>query len=113
MKPTRYYSDKSEKQGAKTLGMKQQPNSGATPFMKGDLIDKYTLLDDKTVTKVQQSISLKKSWFEKIKEEMFSMGRRFCGIRFNYGDPRKSYVALPEDDFNELYKAWKELYGGD
>ena len=42
---------------------------------------------------------------------MFSMNRRFCGIRFNYGDPKVSFVAVSEVDFVELYNAWKELYG--
>lgn len=111
-KPTRYYSNKQEKRASKTLGVHQQVNSGATMFKKGDLIDKHMLLDAKTMVKPQKSVSLKKEWFTKISEEMFAMGRRFCGILFDFGDG-KDYVAVPVQDFNELYNAWKELNNED
>lgn len=113
MKSTREVSDKSEKRGAKNLGMRQQVNSGATAFAKGDLVDAYTVIDDKTLMKVQAGITLKMEYFSKIKEEMFSMRKRFCGVRFNFGDPKVSFVAVSEADFAEIYNAWKELYGGE
>lgn len=111
-KPTRYYSNKSEKAGAKRLGMKQQSNSGATKFNKGDLIDTYTLVEDKTLTKKQKSHSIKKAWLDKNKEETFAMGRQFSALRFDFGD-RNNYIILSENDFIEMYEAWKELYGNE
>ena len=37
-KPTRWYSDKQEKQVAKATGGKQTPNSGSTPYVKADVL---------------------------------------------------------------------------
>jgi len=108
---TREVSNKSEKIGAKAIGMRQQTNSGSTRFAKGDLVDDYTLLDDKTMMNIRESVSLNIKWFRKIKEESFSMNKRFSGIRFNFGEPKISFIAVSEVDFVELYNAWKELHG--
>lgn len=39
IQPTRYYSKKQEDAVAKNLNGKRTPNSGATPFVKGDYIE--------------------------------------------------------------------------
>lgn len=59
-KPTRYYSDKQEKQIAKATGGKQTKNSGATCFEKGDILTDKFLLEAKTKTTSSDSISIKK-----------------------------------------------------
>lgn len=108
-KPTRHFSKKQETRGNAFLGFKNTPNSGATAFAKGDGVDANMLLEFKTLTKAQASHSLKKEWFEKNKEEAFSVGRRFSAVVFDFGDG-KDYVALSIDDFKEFYDAWKTLY---
>lgn len=105
---TRYYSDIQEKEVAKMLHMKQQINSGATLFEKGDIYDEFTLLDAKTVMSEQKSVSIKKEWFTKLKEEAFSMGKYLTGIVFRFEPKGEDYIAIPLKDYKEMYEYYKE-----
>jgi hypothetical protein len=109
MKPTRYYSNKQETKVAKELGMKKQPNSGATAFDKGDLKDDYLLMECKTLTKPQKSHTIQKEWLTKNKEEAFSRGKQIAALTFDFGDGN-NHVILEMSDFKEMYEAWKEKY---
>lgn len=106
---TRYYSALQEKELADILDMRQQVNSGATTFDKGDVYDEDILLDAKTTIKAQGSFSLKEDWFQKVKEEAFAMGKMFSGIAIRFSPRGKDYIALPVEDFKTFYEAWKEL----
>lgn len=110
-KPTRFYSSKQETQASKLLGVKTQINSGATAFAKGDLVGQNCLLECKTLTKQQKSISVKKEWLDKLKEEAFSMNKQFHGLIFNFGPNTQNYVAIPIEDYNEFYQAYTEREG--
>lgn len=111
-KPTRFFSKKQERRGNALLGLDNTANSGATVFMKGDGRDRHLLMEWKTLTKPQQSHSLKKEWFDKNLEEAFATGRRFSAVGFDFGDG-KDYVAVDARDFKEFYDAWKTLHGED
>ena len=50
-KPTRYYSDKQEMSVAKAVGGRKTPNSGATPYVKGDVLTKQWIFECKTIIK--------------------------------------------------------------
>ena len=63
--PTRRASLKQEKKVAQQLGGKVQPNSGATDYIKGDVVTDNMLIECKTVMKPQKTVSIKKEWFEK------------------------------------------------
>ena len=68
--PTRYYSKKQEEAVAKATGGRRSKNSGATMFDKSDVsTDKFNL-ECKTKTSHSESISIKKEWFAKNKEEL-------------------------------------------
>lgn len=112
-KPNRFYSKKQEQRTASIIGGRVQPNSGAGVFNKGDVKGEGILLDDKTVTKPQQSVSLRKEWFEKIREEAFSQGLQLSGISFDFGDGnatrREKFFALDEHTFMQLYSAWRQI----
>lgn len=111
-KPTRYYSKRQEKGVANSLGLKVQPNSGATPFMKGDLTDEYLVVECKTITKKQTSRTIKKEWFTTTLKEQFAMGKSLSAVAFDFGDG-ENYIAVREQDFKKLYHAWRkenELY---
>lgn len=109
-KPTRHFSKKQEDRVCEVLGMKATPNSGATAFKKGDIYDDHAIVECKTLTKPQQSHSIKKEWFDKNQEEAFAMGRRFSVLCFDFGDGN-DYVAMNLRDFKEFYDAWKEKNG--
>jgi hypothetical protein len=108
-KPTRHFSKKQEKRGSELLGLRVTANSGATAFAKGDARDQNLLVEFKTLTKPQQSHSLKKEWFTKNQEEAFATGRRFSAVAFDFGDG-EDYIAVSTQDFKEFYDAWKTLY---
>ena len=57
---TRYYSDKHEKSVCKALGARQQPNSGAALFRKGDVITNNMLIECKCSMADKDSFSVKK-----------------------------------------------------
>ena len=101
-KPTRYYSNKQEKSIASAVGGKQTPNSGATPWKKGDVLTDKWLLEAKTKTKDSDSISIKKEWFEKNKHEMIFMGKDYSAIIFSFGPNQPNYYIIDEQTFQEF-----------
>lgn len=99
---TREKSSNQEKTVAKNLGMRQQSNSGATAFYKGDVIGKNILLECKTVMKETKSFSIKKDWLTKNKEEAFQMRKRYSALVFNFGDNKENYYVIDEKLFRQL-----------
>ena len=92
MKSTRYFSDKQEKSIVKNIGGRQTPNSGATPWVKGDILTESFLIEAKTATSEKQTFSVPKKWLEKMQEEAFAMGKSYSALAFNYGDGKNYYV---------------------
>lgn len=107
---TRKYSSMQEKQIAKNLGGRVQPNSGAANFVAGDVKLDFMLIDSKTVTAPKQSVSIRKEWFDKIRNEAFAMNKEMSCIAFNYGPNQPNFYAVNENDFKNLLQAYKEKY---
>lgn len=109
-KPTRFYSNKQEKDVAKKLGGKVQSNSGATPFYKGDVDNRAFLIECKTATKQKESISIKKAWLDKLKEETFAMNRTNYSLCFNFGglNNHENFYIINERTFLLLNKLLEE-----
>ena len=103
-KSTRYYSGKQEKRIAKAVNGQRVANSGATTFNKGDVRTDKWLFEAKTKTSESQSFSVKKSWLDKNKEEMFAMGKEYSALVFDFGDGNNYYV-LDEKTFLEMKDA--------
>ena len=106
-RPTRFYSDKQEKKVVKTLGGRQTPNSGATPWVKGDVLLDQFLVECKTSMAEKQSFSIPKKWLEKMQEEAFSMGKPYSALCFDYGDGINHYI-IDEKLFKKLTELLKE-----
>lgn len=100
--PTRYYSDKQEKEVVKKLNGKQTKNSGATPFQKGDVVTDKFLIECKTKTSSSESISIKKEWLEKNKKEALFMGKPYSTVCFNFGPGELNYYIIDEYLFKEF-----------
>lgn len=100
-RPTRYYSKQQEKKVAKTLHGKRQPNSGATPFRKGDVVTSDWLIECKTKTKDCNSFTVKKDWLKKNEEEAFAMGKQHSALAFDFGDGERYYI-VSEREFKRL-----------
>ncbi len=101
-KPTRYYSNKQEKQVAQAVGGRQTANSGATPFQKGDILTNNMLLECKTKTSPSESISIKKEWLVKNESERVFMGKKYSAIAFNFGPDENNYYIIDEFLFQDL-----------
>ena len=95
---TRKYSNAQEKNIAKQLGGKKQPNSGATPFLKGDVKTSDFLIEAKTQIENKKSFTVKKEWLDKNKEEAFSIGKEFSALAFNFGglNNKDNYYIIDE-----------------
>lgn len=104
-KPTRYFSKKQEKKVAKELNGNRQLNSGATPFIKGDVSTELFLIECKTKTKPCETISIHKEWLEKNDKESLLMGKKYSALAFDFGDGELHYIIdkyLFEDLCNYL-----------
>lgn len=101
-KPTRYYSNKQEKEVAKRVGGKQTANSGATPFQKSDVSTEKWNIECKTKIKDAESFSIKKEWLDKNKEEMVFMGKDYSALVFNFGPDKPNYYIIDEPTFLEF-----------
>lgn len=91
-RPTRFYSNKQEKRVAKELGGKKVANSGATRFNKGDVTTDTWLIECKTKTKPSDSITIRKEWLEKNKEEAFAMNKSYSALSIDFGDGINYYI---------------------
>lgn len=108
MRPTRFYSDKQEKQVAKAVGGKQTANSGATAFVKGDVLLDDWLIECKTCTSEKKSFAIQQEWLSKNAQEAFAMGKSFSAVAFNYGPGAPNYYVIDEKTFKRLLTLLKE-----
>lgn len=102
---TRKHSSKQEKYVAKQLGGRVQPNSGATPFLKGDVtVGSDWLVECKTQMTNKKSISIQKQWLDKLEEERFAMRKANKVLAFNFGPEESIYYILDEKTFKQLIR---------
>lgn len=95
---TRYYSDLHEKSVCRALDARQTSNSGANRFEKGDVIqdDASLLIECKTTMTDRASISIKKEWIEKNKEEAFRNRLSNSCLAINFGPSSPNYYVISE-----------------
>ena len=107
---TRYFSDLHEKSVCADLGATQQPNSGGGKFRKGDVVHKAssTLIECKTCTSDKDSFSIKKEWFAKNEEEMFSQHLSNSVIAFNFGPGQENYYVINKHMMRYLLEKLEE-----
>ena len=97
-KPTRYYSKKQEDSVAKALCGTTVSNSGAPMFCCGDVKLNHFLIECKTHTEPKKSVSIKKEWLDKLKEEAISERKPYHSLAFDFGDGT-NYFILDERTF--------------
>ena len=107
-KPTRFFSNRQEKAVAKVVNGKQQSNSGATPFYKGDVVTDNWLIECKTATTTKSSFSIQKEWLKKNKEEAFAMRKDYNALCFDFGPDTERYYVLDERTFKRVVELFKE-----
>lgn len=109
-RPTRFYSNKQEKQVAKVVGGRQTANSGATAFSKGDVSTSDWLIECKTSTSEKASFSIKREWLYKNKEEAFAMNKDHNALCFDFGPNTERYYIVDEKTFLKLKEGLKDDY---
>ena len=95
---TRYYSDAHEKSICKALGGTQNSNSGAGHFSKGDVIvkDASLLIEAKCCMSPKSSVSIKKEWIDKNKQEGFMVRRDNQAVCINFEPGGENYYVINE-----------------
>lgn len=106
-RPTRFYSKQQENRVAKAVNGKRTANSGATAFVKGDVVGDDFLYECKTHTEPRETMTVRKEWFEKNKEEAFQMGKHYSAVVIDFGDGH-NYYAVDERTFIEMKEALNE-----
>ena len=71
---TRKFSNKEEKSIQRTVGGMRQPNSGATPFMKGDIITGEYMLDAKSTESRQ--IIVDERMLQKLESDAMTVAKK-------------------------------------
>lgn len=109
MKPsTRKKSSQQEKRIAKAMGGKQVIGSGATPFLKGDVIAGQLFIEAKTKMEPSKSITVKKDWVDKAKAQALSTRKSDYAIAISFGEPKEYYI-IEDSLMEELYKSREAL----
>lgn len=109
MKPsTRKKSSQQEKRIAKAMGGKQVIGSGSTPFLKGDVIVDKLFIEAKTKMELSKSISVKKEWLDKAKEQAIATRKEDYTVAISFGDSKEYYI-IEDTLMEELYKSREAL----
>ena len=94
---TRYFSELQERYVANKFNGTTTPNSGAGHFKKGDVVLNCDMLVEcKTCTKEKSSVSIKKEWLEKNREEAFENRLSNHCVCFNFEPEGENYFVINE-----------------
>ena len=102
--PTRKVSKRQETKVAKQLNGKVQANSGATDYLKGDVVTENMLVECKTAMKPKTQMTIKKEWFTKNEKEKFAMKKDYSAVVFDFGDNGTEYIAMDINTFKHILK---------
>lgn len=105
---TRKKSSQQEKRIAKAMGGKQVIGSGSTPFLKGDVIVDKLFIEAKTKMEPSKSISVKREWLEKAREQAIATRKEDYAVAISFGD-NKEYYIIEDSLMEELYKSREAL----
>lgn len=108
---TREFSNIQEERVSKLINGYVQPNSGATKWKKGDVINKDLglLVECKTKSKNSNSFSIKKDWIENLKNDslLHNINPNHTVLAISF-DNEKDYYLINEKFFKELIDLLKE-----
>lgn len=108
---TRYFSSNQERRVCEITSATRQSNSGAGEFQKGDCINRQAsiLIECKTVMQDKQSISIKKDWLDKLKQEAFTQRVSNNCLAFNFGPEQENYFIINEKLMKFLIEKLQEV----
>ena len=101
-------SQKQEERIARMVNGRTQPNSGGTRFGGGDVHTKELLIEAKTSMSNKASVSIKKEWLDKAKEQAFEQAKDNYVLAFNFGPGEPNFFVIDERLFCQLVKYLEE-----
>ena len=107
---TRAKSSQQEKRIAKAMGGRQVVGSGSTPFLKGDVTVGKLFIEAKTKMEPSKSISVKREWLDKAKEQALATRKEDYALAISFGDNKEFYV-IEDTLMEDLYKSREALRG--
>ena len=95
---TRYFSDRHEKSICRALGGRQNSNSGAGNFSKGDVVvpEASLLIEAKCCMSLKNSVSIKREWIEKNRQEAFMSRKDNHVVCINFEPDGSNYYLIDE-----------------
>lgn len=95
---TRYFSDRHEKSICRALGGRQNSNSGAGNFSKGDVVvpEASLLIEAKCCVSLKNSVSIKREWIEKNRQEAFMSRKDNHVVCINFEPDGSNYYLIDE-----------------
>lgn len=95
---TRYFSDRHEKSICRALGGRQNSNSGAGNFSKGDVVvpEASLLIEAKCCMSPKNSVSIKREWIEKNRQEAFMSRKDNHVVCINFEPDGNNYYLIDE-----------------
>lgn len=109
------FARKHEEGIAREMRIKPQVNSGAIAGRKGDVYGPDLLVEDKIFFSQRKTFSIQRKWVEKIREEAFTMGKRFWALFLHGGgniyDTDDDLVVISRKDFDILYQSYRQQEG--
>ena len=95
---TRTFSDVHEKSICKALNGRQNSNSGAGHFAKGDVVvpEASLLIEAKCSMSEKKSVSIKKEWIDKNKQEKFAQRLSNSALCFTFAPDSENYYVIDE-----------------
>lgn len=97
-----------ETEVARLLNGKVVAGSGCGGFDSGDVDAGRFLVECKTVTKPQVTISIKYDWLVKIREQAFEEGKDYSALAVRFTPTGKDYVVIDIDTFSQIKAVYEE-----
>lgn len=102
---TRDLSKYHENNVARILHGSRQPNSGSTPFLKGDVIAGDWIVECKATMKPTSSIAIRKDVIDKLEEERKQMLKLYKAVAVSFDCGKTSYFVVDERTMKRLLEA--------
>lgn len=95
---TRFFSSKHENSIAKALKGRVNSSSGSGHFDKGDVVvdSANMLIEAKCSMSPKQSVSIKREWLDKNKEESFAVRKANSAVCINFEPEGDNYYLINE-----------------
>lgn len=97
-----------EKRIANFMGGKRVIGSGATPFLKGDVVAGNLFIEAKTKMEPCKGFRIQKDWIDKAKAQALSTKKGDYALAFSFGDD-KDYFVIEDTLMRDLYYSREAL----